>query len=182
MKEPQFAFDVFLSHNFKDKLRVRMLAERLRSAGLRVWFDEWIIQPGDDIYLTIERGLEVSRTLILCLSDNAIGSDWVGLERSTALFRDPSNKTRRFIPLLLTDCELPDTLKRFKYIDFRKESDKAFVELVAACREQDIEASTGAMRPYPNARDHVPTLNATLGPALASDTILIAGSPACTGL
>jgi hypothetical protein len=39
---------------------VRRLAERLKQAGLRVWFDEWIIKPGDDIYLAIERGLESS--------------------------------------------------------------------------------------------------------------------------
>jgi len=43
----EFQYDVFLSHNAKDKPRVRRLAERLRSAGLRVWFDEWVIQPGD---------------------------------------------------------------------------------------------------------------------------------------
>jgi hypothetical protein len=39
-----FSYDVFLSHNAKDKPRVR-LAERLRQAGPRVWFDEWIIKP-----------------------------------------------------------------------------------------------------------------------------------------
>jgi hypothetical protein len=122
MKEPPFSYDVFLSHNHKDKPQVRRLAERLRAAGLRVWFDEWIIQPGDDIYLAIERGLEHSRTMILCLSPHALGSDWVGQERSTVLFRDPSNKGRRFIPLLLADCELPDTLRRFKYVDYRGEA------------------------------------------------------------
>ena len=101
MKNPQFSFDVFLSHNSKDKPQVQRLAERLRTAGLRVWFDEWIIQPGDDIYLTIIHGLDASRTLILCISPNALASDWVGLERSTVLFRDPSNQGRRFIPFLL---------------------------------------------------------------------------------
>ena len=95
-----FQYDVFLSHNQADKPRVRRLAERLRAVGLRVWFDEWVIQPGDDIYLAIERGLEASRTLVLCLSPAALGSDWVGLERSTVLFRDPANAGRRFIPLL----------------------------------------------------------------------------------
>ncbi len=34
------------------------------------------------------------------------------MERSTVLFRDPSNQGRRFIPLLLADCELPETLRR----------------------------------------------------------------------
>ena len=70
-----FSFDVFLSHNAKDKPQVLRLAQRLRDAGLWVWFDEWIIQPGDDIYLSIEHGLEASRTLILCLSPNALASD-----------------------------------------------------------------------------------------------------------
>jgi hypothetical protein len=107
----EFQYDVFLSYNQADKPRVRRLAERLRDAGLRVWFDEWVIQPGDDIHLAIERGLEAARTLVLCLSPAALGSDWVGLERSTVLFRDLANAGRRFIPLLLADCKLPGTLR-----------------------------------------------------------------------
>lgn len=136
-----FKYDVFLSHNKADKPRVRRLAERLRKAGLRVWFDEWVIQPGDDIYLAIERGLEASRTLVLCLSPAALRSDWVGLERSTVLFRDPANAGRRFIPLLLADCKLPDTLQRYKYIDFRQETDATFEELLVGCRYQSQLAS-----------------------------------------
>ena len=67
-----FKYDVFLSHNSKDKARVRRLAERLKDAGLRVWFDEWIVRPGDDIYLAIERGLEAARVQVLCLSPAAL--------------------------------------------------------------------------------------------------------------
>lgn len=131
-----FQYDVFLSHNRADKPRVRALAGRLRSAGLRVWFDEWVIKPGDDIYLSIERGLEAARVKVLCLSPDALGSDWVALERSTVLFRDPTNTGRRFVPLLLADCNLPDTLRRYKYVDFREESQGAFDELVEVCREE----------------------------------------------
>jgi len=129
-----FSFDIFLSHNVNDKPRVRSLAEHLRAEGLRVWFDEWAIKPGDDIYLAVEDGLEAARVLVLCLSEHALGSDWVKMERSTVLFRDPSNKGRRFIPLLLDDCKLPDSLRRFKYVDFRMEDEGAFLELVEACR------------------------------------------------
>ena len=50
------------------------------------------------------------------------------------LFRDPTNAGRRFIPLVLADCELPDTLRRYKYVDFRQEADAAFEELLTACR------------------------------------------------
>ena len=38
------------------------------------------------------------------------------------LFRGPANAGRRFIPLLLADCKLPDTLRRYKVVGFREES------------------------------------------------------------
>lgn len=132
----QFQYDVFLSYKSDDRPRVRQLAERLRDAGLRVWFDDWLIKPGHDIYLSIERGLTTSRTLVLCMSPAALGSDWVSLERSTVLFRDPTNDTRRFIPLLLLDCDIPDTLRRFKYLDYRDATPAAFDELLEACRPE----------------------------------------------
>lgn len=136
-----FDYDVFLSHNAADKPRVRRLAERLRDAGVKVWFDEWIIQPGDDIYLAIERGLERSRALVLCLSPAALASEWVGMERSSSLFRNPSNSDRRFIPLLLESCQPPATVQRFKYLDFRDESENTFFALLTVCR------TTGKSRP-----------------------------------
>ncbi|MGH7484446.1 MAG: TIR domain-containing protein, partial [bacterium] len=125
-----------MSHNSPDKPRVRALAKKLRAAGLRVWFDEWVIKPGDDIYLSIERGLEAARAQVLCLSPAALGSEWVALERSTVIFRDPTNAGRRFIPLLLADCDLPDALRRYKHLDYRLEGKMAFAELLAACRPE----------------------------------------------
>jgi WD40 repeat protein/GTPase SAR1 family protein len=136
-----FPFDVILSYNSKDKVRVRRLAKRLKKAGVRVWFDAAVIKSGDDVYLTTDHGLEASRTLVLCLSPAALASDWVGLERSTVLFRDPANAGRRFIPLLLADCDIPDTLRRYKYVDFRKETNAAFQELLIACRPKEERIS-----------------------------------------
>ena len=93
-----FQYDVFLSHSPKDKAVVRPLAERLRQDGLRVWFDEWILKPGDSIPAKTDEGLECSRVLVLCMSANAFGSNWAQLEAGTFRFRDPLNKERRFIP------------------------------------------------------------------------------------
>lgn len=78
---------------------------------------------------------------MLCLSPAALGSDWVGLERSTALFRDPSNAGRRFIPLLLADCKLPETLRRYKYVDYRDETQPAFDQVLMGCRSQEPEVA-----------------------------------------
>ena len=100
-----FRYNVFLSRNRADQSRVRRQS-RPRST----------INPRPSTSPAIERGLEASRTLVLCLSPAALGSDWVGLERSTVLFRDPANAGRRFIPLLLADCKLPETFGG-KYVD-----------------------------------------------------------------
>ena len=129
-------WDVFLSHSEHDKSRVRRLAEQLREANVRVWFDEWIIKPGDDIYAAIEDGLEYTRTLILCLSQAALASDWVKLERNTTIFRDPENKERRFVPLLLQDCQLPAVLRRLAFIDWRNEDAEEFQKLLRICLQQ----------------------------------------------
>jgi hypothetical protein len=75
------------------------------------------------ISLKIEQGLEHSRTLVLVMSENALASEWVTLERHTALFRDPSNAERRFIPLRLDEAEIKDTLKQFACVDWRQRSD-----------------------------------------------------------
>ena len=60
-----FQYDVFLSHNSKDKPRVRALAERLRSAGLRVWFDEWVIAFGF-VNITLQGGFIEDNPFAVC--------------------------------------------------------------------------------------------------------------------
>ena len=76
MPEAVFTYDVFLSHSPQDKAIVRALAERLMGDGLQVWFDEWEIKPGGNIPGGIEKGLESSRVLVLCMSAYVFGSDW----------------------------------------------------------------------------------------------------------
>ena len=84
-----FTYDVFLSHSSKDKDIVRLLADRLKNDGIKVWFDDWELKPGDSIPAKIEAGLEHSRILVLCMSANAFGSEWSRLESYTFRFRDP---------------------------------------------------------------------------------------------
>lgn len=138
-----FEFDVFLSHSSKDKPLARNLAKRLGSDGLRVWFDEWVINPGDLVGLKIEQGLERSRTLILVMSANAFSSEWMTLERHTALFRDPTNAQRRFIPVRIDEAPIPDTLRQFAYVDWRDQSSNEYDRLLLACRRPDLSKETG---------------------------------------
>ncbi len=130
-----FLYDVFLSHSSKDKTVVRPLAERLRKDGLKVWFDEWVLKPGDSIPAKIEEGLEHSRVLLLCMSANAFGSEWAQLEAGTFRFRDPLNKERRFIPLQLDDTPIKGSLVQFLYINWNPaDREQEYEKLLEACR------------------------------------------------
>ncbi len=126
MSQTEFQYDVFLSHSSEDKDIVRDLADRLKSDGVRVWFDEWEIKSGSSLSsrerarvraAKIEDGLEHSRVLVLCLSAEALASDWPQLESHTFRFKDPLNHNRRFIPLRLDDAPTKGSLAQFNYID-----------------------------------------------------------------
>jgi len=75
MNEPRFKYDVFISYSKRDAEAVRPIADWLKAEGVNVWFDAWMIEPGDSIPAKIEDGLEHSRVLLFCISANALGSE-----------------------------------------------------------------------------------------------------------
>jgi small GTP-binding protein len=137
-----FHYDVFLSHSAKDRAVAREVAERLRMNGLRVWFHEWMLRRGDSVSTKIEQGLERSRVLLLFMSANTFGSEWVELEATTFRFRDPLNRDRRFLPLRLDDAPIRGSLARFPYVSWLA-SDRAQVyqELLDICRASTLDPS-----------------------------------------
>ena len=91
-----------------------------------MWFDSWILKPGDsgsaNRRAKIEAGLEQSRVLVLRQSAQAFGSDWAQLEAGTFRFRDPLNRERRFIPLRLDAAPIKGSLAQFLYINWLPEA------------------------------------------------------------
>jgi 2-polyprenyl-3-methyl-5-hydroxy-6-metoxy-1,4-benzoquinol methylase len=142
----EFEYDVFVSHSHSDNDKVTRVVDRLHSAGLNVCIDlRW--PTGTDIPIAVERGLERSRCLLFCMSRAAFESEWMSLERSTVLFRDPSSQQRRLIPLLLEECERPGTIARLTHIDGRNLDEKVLEKVVAACRyNTSVAPSDGAPR------------------------------------
>ena len=121
-----FEYDVFLSYSSKDKTIVHALAERLRGDGVRVWLDvgrssRGSLSPRDRAMRAeaIQHGVEKSRTLVMCMSPDYFESEWGKLEHHSMLFRDPTNAQRRFLPLLIKDCQPPDIIAQFAHIDWR---------------------------------------------------------------
>jgi TIR domain len=130
-----FKYDAFLSYSSKDVDVVRELAERLRADDVRVWFDEWVVKAGAHVSDVIEKGLEQSRVLVFCMSENGFGSKWARLESGTFRFRDPLNEELRFIPLKLDDVQVPVPLAPFAFIDWREDKrEEEYPRLLEACR------------------------------------------------
>jgi hypothetical protein len=61
-------WDVFISHASEDKPYVKPLAEALRVAGISVWYDNMVMNWGDDLRPMIDKGLTSCRFGIVVLS------------------------------------------------------------------------------------------------------------------
>lgn len=89
-------FDVFISHSSADKDVARVLAQGLTDRGLRVWFDEYVIQPGQKWSVAIKEGIERSRLCIILLSRDAqpqnpwLSTEWSAIQECSWRRRDLS--------------------------------------------------------------------------------------------
>lgn len=108
---------VFLSHSSKDKKIVREVYKALSSSHIDVWIDEMEIIPGEMIIERIENGLEIAHILILFISRNSNTSSWVDYEWKSYIDQRLRNGQKVYlIPVILDDCEISNSIKKFKYI------------------------------------------------------------------
>jgi WD40 repeat protein/TPR repeat protein/energy-coupling factor transporter ATP-binding protein EcfA2 len=118
-------FEVFLSHNSKDKLAVELLAKRLEDeATIRPWLDKWNLIPGDPWQEGIEEALNKSRSCAVFIGPSALGP-WHNEEMRTALDQRVRENSFRVIPVLLPGANMPERgglprfLSRITWVDFR---------------------------------------------------------------
>ncbi len=114
-------FDVFLSHNSKDKSAVIELGEALRERGVRVWLDAWDLVPGRPWQEAIEAVIETVASAAVLIGHDGIGP-WEEPEMRACL---DQCVTRRMpvIPVLLpgapTQPKLPLFLRQVTWVDLR---------------------------------------------------------------
>ncbi len=125
MAETDFKYDVFLSHNSKDKPAVENIARLLRDAySLKTWLDKWNLVPGEAWQDALEDALDDCQTVAVFLGPSGIGP-WENEEMRSAISDRVQDKSRRVIPVLLPgapdnkDLDLPRFLKRATWVDFR---------------------------------------------------------------
>ena len=76
-RDSEVRWDLFICHAREDKDDfVRPLAERLVSAGLNVWYDDFSLKVGDSLRRSIDEGLSKSRFGVVILSPSFFKKEW----------------------------------------------------------------------------------------------------------
>ena len=82
-------YDVFICHASEDKDSfVRVLAEKLSSKDLRVWYDEITLSLGDSLRRSIDHGLAKSRYGVVVLSTKFFEKEWPQKELDALVLKE----------------------------------------------------------------------------------------------
>lgn len=136
-KEAEGKFDVFLSHNSKDKAVVEKIAKQLKAVGLRPWLDKWNLAGGDTLMDALEQAIKTIPCAALCFGPADVGR-WHIMEIRSYVSAW-ANKSARMIPVILPGVEkapeLPLFVQQTLWVDMRdwdKEESDGFYQIVCA--------------------------------------------------
>ena len=114
-------FDVFLSHNSKDKPIVAEVSERLKTRGLKVWLDVEELVPGRSFQKGLEHIIETAASAAILVGRDGLGP-WEVPEMRACL-QEFVHRSLPVIPVLLPGAperpELPLFLQEFTWVDMR---------------------------------------------------------------
>lgn len=136
---------VFLCHAKEDKPAVREIYLRLKNDGYQPWFDEESLVAGQDWKIEIAQALRSSDVVLVCSSRESVAkSGFVQneLRQAIELAQQQPEGAIFLIPLRLDDCQLPEFLSRYHWIDYPLED--GYRQLTRALR---AKAASLGIRP-----------------------------------
>lgn len=111
---------IFLCHALEDKARALDLYQKLKKLGAAPWLDSEEILPGQEWNFEINKALEESDVILLCLSKRSVGKEgYVQREIRLALERGLEMPEGRvfLIPVRLEECSLPQRISSYQWVD-----------------------------------------------------------------
>ncbi len=123
--------EVFLSHSNSDKKFADSLSETLIKHGIPIWYSQTNILGAQQWHDEIGEALKRCDWFIVILSPHSVQSMWVKREVMFAL--NNNRFANKIIPILYQSCDYDNlswTLSLFQIIDFTKDLDEGFRELL----------------------------------------------------
>lgn len=136
---------IFLCHSSLDKTFARELWRELRAVGFEPWLDEKELLPGQEWEPEIERAVRDSDCFLACLSSRSVDrASYLHKEIRVALdVADRQPEGAIFvIPVKLDECELPQRLTKWQWVDWRDEGAQQRLIRALDARATDVGAAT----------------------------------------
>jgi tetratricopeptide (TPR) repeat protein len=144
---------IFLSYAREDKEKVESLYQKLSDAGFKPWMDTRDILPGERWQTSIRKAIRHSDFFLVCLSKSSAGKrGWVQREIREALdiWQEMLDSDIYLIPVRLEDCEAPDRLRDFQWVDlFEEDGWTRLVRAIQAGMERRAEEESTPSEPHP---------------------------------
>lgn len=116
---------IFISYAREDEERVKELYNKLLDEGFKPWMATQDILAGEIWEDSIQKAIRISDRFLACMSFNSVNKrGFVQKEINEGLEKRKEKLPvdRYFIPVRLEECEIPDNINIFQWVDFFKEN------------------------------------------------------------
>ncbi len=132
MGKKDFEYDVCLSFAGEQRGYVEQIADKLKSRGVRVFFDDYAKAElwGKDLYSHLDKIYQyLCRYCILFASKEYADKVWTSHERRSAQARALKEKQEYILPARFDDTPIPGLPDTVHYIDLKQTSPSDFAGL-----------------------------------------------------
>jgi repressor LexA len=158
---------VFLCHSSGDKLSVRKLYQRLNACNVDPWLDEEDLLAGQDWEYEIGKAVRETDVVIVCLSCGSINKTGF-MQKEIKFALDVADKqaegTIFLIPLKLEECEMPERLRRWHWVNYFEEN--GFDKLIKTLKYRG-ESSIVKLAPVNDFRKVIEELSTKPAPVIS---------------
>lgn len=127
----------FISYSRVNKDFALKMAKELKAEGFSVWLDQLDIPLGARWDVELEKALAECEIFMIIMTPASIASENVRDEIGYAI-----DNGKRFLPVLLENCNVPLRLRRFQYVDFTTKSFNDGVESAKELLRNLVEQTT----------------------------------------
>ena len=128
---PYSPINIFMSYVKEDEQFIIKLKKSLSKQGFNIWLDKDNLIAGCDYHISIEKAIRGADIFIACFSNNYYNHTFRYMNEELQIAVEQLRKTQDnciwFIPIRLTDCEIPTikirsgkSLDSLQYIDLYK--------------------------------------------------------------
>ncbi|MCP4141946.1 MAG: toll/interleukin-1 receptor domain-containing protein [Chloroflexi bacterium] len=117
-----YKYDVFISYSHADEdWVVNTLLPTIEDAGIKACIDFRDFVPGKPSRANMRDAVKESAYTLLVMTPAWMASEWTAFEGLLSFLHDPAGSKQRTVPLLKEECEIPEDIQIFTYIDFTRE-------------------------------------------------------------